>query len=386
MPEIVIIGGSYAGLNAVSVVAKNDPSASITLISPSSHAYFNIAAPRLLAQPELWPKCVFPVADMVQENSHGRASFVLGSATNVDPDSRTVTYVDASGESATVPYDFLVIASGSGTHWDGFKTNLDHQLAHKCILDASSTLKSSKRVAIIGGGPTGVETAGEIADAFPAVDVHLFSGPAPLAEVSPSLAASATQKLEALGVNVIPDVYVKRAGAVGDKHKLEATKGTNLACDLEYDLVLECFLAKPYSGFLPDSFKDEKGYVVTDNSLLVKGHANIAALGDIVSGGGLTIVDIKMRQLALFTKAFRAWLNGGSEPACWFQWPRFMSRSSSLGLDTAFGPPLNKTCIVPISRNGGVGLLFGYSVPNFLVVLVKAKSFMINTARSLFGP
>lgn len=361
MVKVVIIGGSYAGHKALTAVykkAKDLLSLEVTLVSASSHAYFNVATPRLLVKPELYDKAIFANSDLVATNSKKAAKFVHGTVEKVDLDARTVRVLPAEGEGVNLDYDILVIASGSGTKWSGFKVNTDYKKGQAELLAASSQLKTAKSVALIGSGPTGVETAGEIAENFPDVVVSLYSGnKAPLESEAPSLAPFALQKLQDLGVKIIHGDHVtsKDGKVFTDDGELTA-----------YDVILECYATRPYSDFLPGSIKDDKGYVVTDENLVVKGHANVLAIGDIVSGSANTVVDIKMRQAGVFAASVQKALE------------------STISASESIYKPITNLILVPISSKGGVGLFFGWWTPNIFVWFLKARDFMLNQAGSQF--
>lgn len=373
MPQIVIIGGSYAGLKAVSTIySTKTANLDVTVVSPSSHVYFNVAAPRLLVEPEKLSQTVFPVEEILSESSNGDAKFVQGLATNVDFEKREV-YVDfAAGGESTLKFDILVIASGTQAKWAGWKVNTSHEDAQKAILATNHALKKALTVAIVGGGPTGVETAGEIAKEFPLAKVTLYTGAdAPLAFAGPSLSVKATRKLENLGVQIINDLQIKevlRKEHGGDTLVLDSGETR------DYDVGLESFISGPFSLYLPLSVKDEQGFVVTDGNLLVKGCNGVVAFGDIVSGSSKSIVDLKFGQLGIFTATIKKLLQD-------VQTPGFLTKSTDA--DSSYSP-VKHTLAVPISRDGGVGMLYWVPLPSFLVWLGKARTFMIELARSNF--
>ncbi|KAM9900516.1 hypothetical protein OXX69_009056 [Metschnikowia pulcherrima] len=348
MPQIVIIGGSYAGLKAVSTIySTKTANLDVTVVSPSSHVYFNVAAPRLLVEPGKLSQTVFPVEEIVNESSNGDAKFVQGSATKVDFEKREV-YVDlAAGGDSTLKFDILVIASGTQAKWAGS--------------DGGYCWR----------GPTGVETAGEIAKEFPSAKVTLYTGAdAPLAFAGPSLSVKATRKLENLGVQIINDLQIKEV--------LRKEHGDTLVLDSgetrDYDVGLESFIAGPFSSYLPSSVKDEQGFVVTDENLLVKGCNGVVAFGDIVSGSSKSIVDLKFGQSGIFTATIKKLLQD-------VQTPGFLKKSTDA--ESSYNP-VKHTLAVPISRDGGVGMLYWVPLPSFLVWLGKARTFMIESARSNF--
>lgn len=357
MPKLVIIGGSFAGHKALSAFYANSNGADIeaVVVSPSDDAWFNVAAPRLLVKPEEWTKTVVPLKNSLDKISKGKATHLKGKATAVDFDKQTVSVATAAG-SETVPYDYLVIASGSATKFAGFKTNLNADDARKAIENVHQQLQTARTVAVVGGGPTGVEVSGEIASEYPEIKVTLYSGQGGPLAATPLLVRGATAKLEQLGVEVVNGVRVSKQG---DAIVLPDASTKN------YDLVLEAYTTTPYTEYLPSAVLDSRGYVVTDSHFVVKNHPNVFALGDVVADTPGTVLDLNMSQIRPFTAAVKAALGA---PAKQITYSR-----------------VDNMLIVPVSKNGGVGLLFGWRVPSLFVWLVKLRTFMVDKSQHEFA-
>lgn len=356
MVKVVILGGSFAAHFAFTALYKNSSDLEVTLVSATSHSYFNIPSPRLLVQPERLGEVIFSIEEFVAKKSNGKGKFIHGKATSVDFGAQTVTVL-ANGSNRTLDYNLLVLATGSKTNFNGFKVNDSHLDAQKAIKETAEKLKTAKLVAVIGGGPTGVETVGEIAYALKSAAVTLYTGSSGPLPATPQLLAGATTKLNTLGVEVVNNVRVKTIedGAIAlDNGKT-----------LKYDVVINATNLTPYSEYLPDSVKDDKGFVLTDSHLVVKGTTNVLALGDIVSGGSATIVEMKLSQLGVFAASANGIL-------------------SSAKAGTKKWAAVKNTIFVPISPTGGEGLIFGWRLPNFLVRLFKAKTFFFEKAAEEF--
>lgn len=351
-PKVVIIGGSYAAHMALTALYKQTSEVEATVVSMSSHSYFNVSAPRLLVEPEKFADTVFSVEEFVKKRTNGKGAFIHGKATSVDFDLNTVTVSTEKGETK-LEYDILVLATGSSTLWSGYKVNESHETAKLAIEEAASKIKTAKLVAIVGGGPTGVETAGEIAYALKSVKVTLYTGSSGPLSATPRLESGAASKLKALGVEVINDVRAKSV----EENKIVLENGETKT----FDYVFEAFSLTPYSQYLPDSVKDKNGYVVTNKQLVVEGTTNVIALGDIVSGSSKTVVDLKMGQIGVYGATIKRLLGG----------------NASLNKEWS---AVHGTILVPISRAGGEGMLFGWHVPNFLVRFLKAKTFFLDKA------
>ncbi|KAI9645685.1 hypothetical protein NHQ30_006427 [Ciborinia camelliae] len=90
--------------------------------------------------------------------------FVLGTATTMDPATKSVTIEAFAGPESIQTYDILVIATGSHTigevPWKGAPSGYEQtkEVLHKF----REKVGSAKSIVVGGAGPTGVETAGEL--------------------------------------------------------------------------------------------------------------------------------------------------------------------------------------------------------------------------------
>ena len=380
MPRVGIIGGSYAGLKALATVFNIGKTANldVTLVAPSTHAYYNLASPRLISEPSKFDNTIFSIRDIVKETSGNKGRFLHGHVTGVDFKKRELSVNSVSGNESKLAYDILVIASGTQAKWAGYKVNTNHEEARKEIMATNRELQRARSVAIVGGGVTGVETAGEVAAEFHRAKVTLYTGAsAPLEGVASALSEEATSKLERLGVEIVNNVFIDSV-----KHKTEGHGDvSNIVLDngetREYDVILESFITGPYSAFLPSDVKDEQGYVITDADLLVKGQKGVIALGDIVSGSSKSVVDLKFGQAEIFSATIEKLIEDVDKPGF------FAEPGDATSEDSRYSP-VTHTMVIPISRHGGVGMSYWIPLPSVLVWWGKAKTYMIEKARTQF--
>ena len=176
MTRVVVIGAGFAGIEVARALGRaNIP---VTLIDRQNHHLFQ---PLLyqVATAALSPADIAePIRKMLR--GHPSVEVMLGEVSGIDTAARTVTL---GGRRASYPYDILVIATGA-THsyfghdeWDGFapglKTIEDARNIRSRLLLAFERAEMSRdpaeqkrlmTIAVIGGGPTGVELAGSIAE------------------------------------------------------------------------------------------------------------------------------------------------------------------------------------------------------------------------------
>jgi NADH dehydrogenase len=172
--HVVIVGGGFAGLPAAKALA--DAPVRVTLVDRRNHHLF---------QPLLYQvaTAVLSPADIAQPirsvlRKQANVEVLLGDAVAVDPAARQVTLADG-----TLPYDYLILAAGARhayfghDEWEalapGLKSLEDALDIRRRILtafeEAERQADPERRRAlmtfiVVGGGPTGVEMAGAIAE------------------------------------------------------------------------------------------------------------------------------------------------------------------------------------------------------------------------------
>ncbi|NWG90994.1 MAG: NAD(P)/FAD-dependent oxidoreductase [Parvularculaceae bacterium] len=173
-PHIVIVGAGFGGLSAAKALSKAD--ADITLIDRRNHHLFQ---PLLyqVATAALSPNQIAsPIRAIVRRQKN--IAVVLDEVVNVDRAARQVIMRDRA-----IAFDFLVLATGArhayfgNDHWEkhapGLKTLEDANAIREKILlaferaeltPAGQDRNRALSFVIIGGGPTGVELAGAIAE------------------------------------------------------------------------------------------------------------------------------------------------------------------------------------------------------------------------------
>lgn len=152
-PVVVIIGGGYAG---TAVAQKLDATMNVVVIERKDYFLHVVGTPRAVVHPDFAPTCAIPYNKLLKNGCVIQA---------------TVESIAAGGESITFvgghvlnSYDYLVIATGSSYPFpfrvDEAKRS-DVQAPYDTV---ASDIKGARNVVIVGGGSTGIETAGEIAE------------------------------------------------------------------------------------------------------------------------------------------------------------------------------------------------------------------------------
>ena len=299
-PKVVIIGGGFGGLWAAKSLA-NKP-VEVTLIDRKNHHVFQPllyqVATAVLSPGEI----ASPIRRILHKNKN--IEVILGEASAFDKENSRVILVDGS----EIGYDYLIIAAGARhsyfahddweTHAPGLKTIEDALEIRRRVLLAfefaeretylTGTEKQLNFV-VVGGGPTGVEMAGAIADIarqalandFMAIDtrkasVMLFEGSdRVLGTFAKDLSASAKTQLESTGVEVHLNSFVTDIDSgrvkVGDDW---------IECDV---VVWATGVAASPLGKTLGAQTDKAGRVFVEPDLTVPGFKNIFVIGDMAS-------------------------------------------------------------------------------------------------------
>ena len=171
--RLVIIGAGFAGMYAALSAARLRE---IKGVSPEELEIALVAPePTLVVRPRLYePKPETLTAPLLDVFNAIDVIYVQGSAESIDTKSRTVQIVTAKDARKTLPYDRLVVATGSrlfrpnvpGLAEHGFSVdNLDDAIAldrHLHSLDDWPALNGRDTVVVAGGGFTGIEAATEM--------------------------------------------------------------------------------------------------------------------------------------------------------------------------------------------------------------------------------
>jgi NADH dehydrogenase len=299
VPRVVIIGGGFGGLYAARALARAP--VRVTLLDRRNHHVF---------QPLLYQVAT---AALSPGDIASPIRFILRRQRNTEVLLEEVLAVDTANRRVVLtarelPYDFLIVAAGA-THayfghdnWEplapGLKTLEDALVIRRRILLAFEraeleTDEARRRAlltfVVIGGGPTGVEMAGALAeisrqslarnfrhfDPRSARILLIEAGPAVLATFPPPLREAARRDLVRLGVDVrtgqpVTDV---RQGAV-------TVGGDTIPAET---IVWAAGVAASRLGATIGAPLDRAGRVLVQKDLTVPGHPEVFVVGDLAS-------------------------------------------------------------------------------------------------------
>lgn len=297
-PKIIIIGGGFGGLYAAKTLVNE--AVEVTLIDRKNHHTFQ---PLLyqVALAVLSPGEIASPLRHILRKAHN-VHILLGEVVGFDTAARCVQLRDG----AELEYDYLIVAAGARhayfghDEWEGLapglKTIEDAVEIRSRLLLAFETaeraaLLSGKHAplnfAVIGGGPTGVELAGAIADLarlalakdFKAIDtttarVQLYEGmPRILGAFSEISSRRATQQLQELGVEVCTNSMVTAV----EPGRLKVADHW-IAADVT---IWATGVAASPLGKKLGVETDRAGRVLIEPDLSVPGHRELFVIGDL---------------------------------------------------------------------------------------------------------
>jgi NADH:quinone reductase (non-electrogenic) len=343
-PRVVIVGAGFGGLEAALKLGRAP--VHVTVIDRNNHYVFQ---PLLyqVATAYLSPADITaPIRTVLRRQRN--TEVLLAEATAVDVAQREVRVRDEiTGTERSVPYDYLVLATGAGESYFGRDDWAAHAPGLKTIPDATALrrkvllafeeaelmaasdpewVRSLLTFVIVGGGPTGVELAGAIAELahrtlhgdFRHIDVTsarivlIEALPRLLNTFPESLSEKATRKLERLGVEVHAGERVEEVDAEGVIVAGEriASKTVIWAAGVK---------ASPAGAWL-GAETDRAGRVIVSGDLSVPGHPEIFVLGDTASATGDDgkplpgVAPVAMQQGRYVGRTIRARVEGREAP------------------------------------------------------------------------
>lgn len=304
--RVVIIGGGFGGLAAAHGLRRHD--VEVVLIDRRNHHLFQPLLYQVATAGLTAGDVTRPIRSILREQRNVRV--VMAEVVAIDPPRQSVSLSDGS----TVPYDTLILAAGSthsyfghdewAAHAPGLKTVEDAMRIRAKVLAAFEKAEHepdpTRRRAllsfvVIGGGPTGVELAGAIAemarralrdyrclDPFSARVVLVEGRDRVLGSFPASLSADAHRQLRGHGVEVLTSTQVLSVDASG----VDTSSGR---IDAGTVLWAAGVAASPLARSLGVPL-DPSGRVLVGPDLSVPGHPEILVIGDlalIVGSGGV---------------------------------------------------------------------------------------------------
>ena len=306
--RVVIVGGGFGGLSAAQHLKSN--LVDVTLVDRRNYHLFQPLLYQVATGSLSAGEVASPLRGILSPQKNTRV--LLGTVEDVDPDAKTVLLEDG----AVLPYDSLIVAAGSQTSYFGHDEWLDWAPGLKSIEEATTirhkilyAFEVAERLSdpahrrawltfvIVGGGPTGVELAGAIAEIArqtlrndfrsihpeEATIILVDGSPRVLMSFPEDLAHHAGRSLEQLGVQVRCGHRVQNVDkdgltiAVGERTDWLASKTVLWAGGI---------VASPLGKVLADRTRaetDRGGRIRVRPDLTIPNYPDIYVIGDLAS-------------------------------------------------------------------------------------------------------
>jgi NADH dehydrogenase len=295
-PRVVILGAGFGGLGAAKALAGK---ADVTLVDRHNFQTFLPLLYQVSTAGLAADHVVHPVRGALRDTG---IKFRMGSPISVDHKNKSVK-LDSS---ETLEFDHLIVALGSSTADFGVPGVSEHGLGMKSVHEALMIRAEVMRrfedlcrfedntrlsIAVVGGGPTGVEMAGALAElkrgplkndmahAAEHMDIYLIeAGPRILPMFSEKLSARAESDLHKLGV------FVKTNTSVREIKSRQIIVKTGEPIPAEVTIWAAGVKGEPTAGLLNLPIAGTR--IDTDENLEVNHYPNIWAIGDINGSKG----------------------------------------------------------------------------------------------------
>ena len=295
-PRVVILGAGFGGLGAAKALAAK---ADVTVVDRHNFQTFLPLLYQVSTAGLAADHVVHPVRGALRDTG---VKFRMGSPISVDHKNKTVK-LDSS---ESLEFDHLIVALGSSTADFGVPGVSEHGLGMKSVNEAITIRAEVMRrfedlcrfedntrlsIAVVGGGPTGVEMAGALAElkrgplkndmahAAEHMDIYLIeAGPRILPMFSEKLSARAESDLHKLGV------FVKTNTSVREIKSRQIIVKTGEPIPAEVTIWAAGVKGEPTAGLLNLPIVGTR--IDTDENLEVNHYPNIWAIGDINGSKG----------------------------------------------------------------------------------------------------
>ena len=295
-PKVVILGGGFGGLAAARALYK---SAEVTVVDRHNFQTFLPLLYQVSTAGLAADHVAYPIRGALRKTN---IKFRMGSPISVDHKNKEVK-LDSS---EVLKFDHLIVALGSVSADFGIPGVNEYALGMKTVHEALTIRAEIMRrfedlcrfeddtklsISVIGGGPTGVEMAGAIAElirgplksdqakAAANIQVSLIeAGPRLLPPFAPSLSERTKKDLEKLGVKVLLNAAVKAI-----EHRKIILKDDSV---LNSEITIWAAGVKGSDAMAQLSLPTNGNRVAVEPTMQVKNYPNIWALGDIAGALG----------------------------------------------------------------------------------------------------
>ena len=342
--RVIIVGSGLGGLFAAKSLGRAPDTIEVALISRTNHHLFPPllyqVATGILSDGEIAPA----TRDVLKKRKN--VGVTLAEVTGFDLKARHVTAVEPGGRTVSLPYDSLIVAAGVGQSYfghdefaawaPGMKTLAD-ALDHRARIfgafemaeleDDPELRRAWLTFVVVGGGPTGVEIAGQIAGLarrslkgnFRRFDpggarVLLFEGgPEILATFGDRLSYKATRELEKLGVEIHVKSIVTHIDA--DGVDVKGSDGSVRHIAAKTKIWAAGVSASPLGRMLAEATGaacDRSGRIKVEADCSLPGRPEVFVIGDMMNHNNLPgVAEVAIQSGLHAARSIKARVKGG---------------------------------------------------------------------------
>jgi NADH dehydrogenase len=345
--RVVIVGSGFGGLFAAKSLARAPETIEVTLIGRTNHHLFQPllyqVATGILSEGQIAPA----TRDVLKKKS---VSVELAEVTGLDLEAHYVTTVRPGGRLVHLSYDSLIVAAGAGQSYfghdefsawaPGMKTLAD-ALSHRARIFGAFEMAELENdpenrrawltFTVVGGGPTGVEIAGQIAELsrrslkhefrrFDTGEVRVLlfeGGPEILATFGNKLSRKATRELQKIGVEIHLNSIVTHID--GEGVDVKGPDGS-----VRHFSSAAGVLASPLAKMLAEATgaqRDRAGRIKVEPDCSLPGHPEVFAVGDMMNCNDLPgVAEVALQSGLHAAHVIRNRVKNGAEPTPWKYW------------------------------------------------------------------
>lgn len=304
MARVIVVGGGYGGIT----VAKGlDAIADVILVEQKDQFVHHAAALRA-AVDDVWGSTIFMPYSYLLE----RGQVIQGTVSRIDG-----TTVHIYGQEP-IEGDYVVIATGSSYPFPAKHVSRHNSVAKSRLEQLHRNLQAASSVLLVGGGTVGLEFAGELASAFPDLQITVVEKESeilPSPGYTPELRQMVADQVEEMGISVrlgsrLAYLPHTPSGELG-RFRVETEDGDSI----EADIWFQCYGSQPATGLLQGTdytnVLNQDGTLRVDEHLQVVGHPHVYAVGDMTDAEEAKRADAARRQARVVIANIANQIDGG---------------------------------------------------------------------------
>ncbi|KAK7211751.1 hypothetical protein V2G26_018929 [Clonostachys chloroleuca] len=368
MATVVILGAGYSGIGIAHKLLKYTlpkvTNLKVILVSLSTHHFWNLGSVRRVIPGEVRDDQIFrEIAPGFEQYPKGAFEFIVGVATGFEPASNKAQ-VNVGDETREIEYSHLVVATGAS-----YPTKLPFTTIgpHEEMLDSWRELQAkvdqAEFIIVSGAGPTGIETAAELASHFGSSKsiTVILEGDNPLRGFMPQVGKIAANDLAGFGAKLIRNARaVNSTKTDTGKTVVELSNGSTL----QADLYLPLYGSRPNTQFVPAHLLDDRGNLKLETNLRVQGLHNVWGVGDVGNLESKQLIYAERQALHLGSNLHAVLTGGNVKP-----------------LPSTVTPQV----FVTLGKNKGTGQYGWFRVPGFGITTTKGKDFFMSKGDGLIA-